>query len=42
MGVGEKIDINKGKLPYKGRGLSGCIDINSKSFEEQRRHGLEN
>ena len=41
MGVGEKIDINKGKLPYKGRGLSGCIDINSKSFEEQRRHGLE-
>ena len=32
MGVGEKIDINKGKLPYKGRGLSGCIDINSKSF----------
>ena len=40
MGVGEKIDINKGNL-YKGRGLSGCIDINSKSFEEQRRHGLE-
>ena len=32
--IANKIDLNKGKLPYKGRGLSGSIDINSKSIEE--------
>ena len=27
MGIGEKIDINKGKLPYKGRGLENSVNI---------------
>ena len=36
-----KIDLNAGKLPYKGRGLSGCIDINSQPIEVQRRYGVE-
>ena len=37
--IADKIDLSKGKLPFKGRGLSGSIDINSKSIEEQRRYG---
>ena len=39
--IADKIDLSKGKLPFKGRGLSGSIDINSKSIEEQRRYGVE-
>ena len=35
--IAKKIDLSKGKLPFKGKGLSGCVDINSKSIEEQRR-----
>ena len=27
MEIGEKIDINKGKLPYKGRGLENSVNI---------------
>ena len=41
MGIGEKIDINKGKLPYKGRGLENSVNIAACSIEEQRRFGLE-
>ena len=41
MGIGEKIDINKGKLPYKGRGLENSVNIAACSLEEQRRFGLE-
>ena len=26
MGIGEKIDINKGKLPYRGRGLENSVN----------------
>ena len=39
--IAKKIDLSKGKLPFKGKGLSGCVDINSKSIEEQRRYGVE-
>ena len=41
MAIKDKININKGKLPYRGRGLENSIDINSCSIEEQRRFGLE-
>ena len=41
MGIGEKIDINKGKLPYRGRGLENSVNIAACSIEEQRRFGLE-
>ena len=27
MSIGEKIDINKGKLPYRGRGLENSVNI---------------
>ena len=37
MAIKDKININKGKLPYRGRGLENSIDINSCSIEEQRR-----
>ena len=36
-----KIDLDQGKLPFKGKGLSGCIDINSQPIEVQRRYGVE-
>ena len=32
MGIGEKIDINKGKLPYKGRGIENSVNIRSFSI----------
>ena len=41
MGIGEKIDINKGKLPYRGRGLENSVNIAACTIEEQRRFGLE-
>ena len=41
MSIGEKIDINKGKLPYRGRGLENSVNIAACSMEEQRRFGLE-
>ena len=33
--IAKKIDLSKGKLPFKGKGLSGCVDIISISIEEQ-------
>ena len=33
--IAKKIDLSKGKLPFKGKGLSGCVDINSKSIERE-------
>jgi ribulose-5-phosphate 4-epimerase/fuculose-1-phosphate aldolase len=36
-----KIDLAKGKLPFKGKGLSNSVNIANCTLEEQRRHGVE-
>ena len=33
--IAKKIDLSRGKLPFKGKGLSGCIDINSNQLKNK-------
>ena len=34
------IDLAKGKLPFKGKGLSNSVNIATCTLEEQRRHAV--